>query len=236
LLAGLAGLAGQAAVVAPAGPAYALGGQVVFDPRNYAQNVLAAARALEQIRNQIRQLEQQAQMLAQNPLQLSPELAASIAQASEMLARAEGIAFDARRLGAELAALYPETWEAYELEEVLRHSDRWVAQSRASLRMALEAQALAAGSIARARDRIEAGLGSSAGAQGQTAAVQAGNQLLGVQAAQLAELHALLAAQGRALQSERLERLAREERAEEIRRRAFPASRPAASAPARSAF
>ena len=77
---------------------------------------------------------------------------------------------------------------------------------------------------------------SSSDAEGQTGAIQAGNQLMGVQAGQLTEIHALLVAQGRALHTERMERLAREERAEEIRRRAFPTERRAAPDPARSAF
>ena len=37
--------------------------QIVFDPNNYAQNVLTAARALQQINNQIVSLQNQAQML-----------------------------------------------------------------------------------------------------------------------------------------------------------------------------
>ena len=224
-----------ASVMAPR-PAHALGGQIVFDPSNYAENMLAAARALEQIHNQIRQIEHQARMLAQNPLQLSPELSASIDEARDLLERAEGIAFDVRRIGGDLAALYPETWEAHDLGGVLRQSDRWLAQSRASLRTAMEAEARAADSIARSRGQIETALGSSRGAEGQTAAVQAGNQLLGVQAAQLTEIHALLVAQGRALHTERMERLAREERAGEIRHRAFPSTRRDAPPPARTAF
>lgn len=40
---------------APMQPAYALFGfgDIVFDPSNYAENVLTAARTLEQINNQI---------------------------------------------------------------------------------------------------------------------------------------------------------------------------------------
>ena len=36
---------------------------IVYDPSNYAQNVLTAARTLEQINNQIRQLQNQATSL-----------------------------------------------------------------------------------------------------------------------------------------------------------------------------
>lgn len=229
-----AALALPTSMTLPVRPAHAF--DVVFDPSNYAENVLSAARALEQINNQIRQIEQQARMLARNPLQLSPELSASIDQAQALFARAQGIAYDVRRIGADLRALYPETWESYDLAGVLRQSDRWIVQSRASLTTAMEAEARAAESIARSRGQIDAALGSSVGAEGQTAAVQAGNQLLGIQATQLTEIHALLVAQGRALQAERMERLAREERAGEVRRRAFPSARPAAPPPTRSPF
>lgn len=39
------------------------GGRIVYDPRNHAENILSAARALEQINNQITQLQNEAQML-----------------------------------------------------------------------------------------------------------------------------------------------------------------------------
>ena len=47
------------------GPAHAFFGfgRIVYDPSNYAQNVLTAARTLEQINNQIQQLQNEAQML-----------------------------------------------------------------------------------------------------------------------------------------------------------------------------
>ena len=38
-------------------------GRIVYDPSNYAQNVLTAARTLEQINNQITSLQNEAQML-----------------------------------------------------------------------------------------------------------------------------------------------------------------------------
>jgi len=208
----------------------------VIDPANLAQSIIQAAHMVEQISNQVAQLRNQALMLARNPLQLSPELSRSIDEARALFETAEGIAFDIRRIGADLETLYPETWEDFDLEGVLRQSDRWMRESRASLRTAMEMEAHAAHSIGRSRERIATALGSSASAEGQTSAVQAGNQLLGIQATQLTEIQALLIAQGRALQAERIERLAREERAGEIRRRAFPSTRRDAPPPARTAF
>ncbi len=210
--------------------------RIVYDPTNYAQNMLSAARALEQIRNQIQQIEQAAAMLRQNPLQLSPELSQSITDARALFETAQGIAFDARSVGEDLRTLYPETWEDFDLDSVLGQSDAWMRESRQSLERAMEAEARAARAIEQSRSRIDRALQSSSGAEGQTGAIQAGNQLLGVTASQLAEIHVLLIAQGRALETERMERLAREERGREIQRRAFPTQTTTTTAPARSAF
>ena len=208
----------------------------VIDPANLAQSVIQAAHALEQIHNQVQQIEQQARMLASNPLQLSPELPASIRQARSLFDSAQGIAFDVQRIGQDIRTLYPETWEDFNLAQIVGRSDRWIAEDRSALERAMRAEASAVRAVEASRGRIDSALSASANAEGQTGAVQAGNQLLGIQAAQLAEIQALLAAQGRALTTERLERAAREERAGEIRRRAFPANSTSDLPPARTAF
>jgi len=227
---------GLAAIVAVTPIAPARAQMAVIDPTNLAQNLLQATRALEQINNQIRQIEQATQMLRQNPLQLSPELTQSISEARELFDTAQGIAFEVNQVGENLRTLYPETWEDFDLEGVLQQSERWKQESRDSLQRAMEAEARAARSIEGSRNRIDRALQSSSSAEGQTGAIQASNQLLGVTASQLAEIHALLIAQGRSLETERMERLAREERAREIQRRAFPTETTRSTEPARTAF
>lgn len=227
---------GFAAIVAATPMAPARAQMTVIDPTNLAQNLLQATRALEQINNQIRQIEQATQMLRQNPLQLSPELTQSISEARELFNTAQGIAFEVNQVGENLRTLYPETWEDFDLADVLQQSERWEQESRASLQRAMEAEARAVRSIEGSRNRIDRALQSSSSAEGQTGAIQASNQLLGVTASQLAEIHALLIAQGRALETERMERLAREERAREIQRRAFPSETTRSTQPARTAF
>jgi P-type conjugative transfer protein TrbJ len=222
-----------AASLAPPGAAAQV---VVHDPANHAENLLAAARMLEQIEHQVAALEQQARMLASGSLQLSPDLARTIDEAEALFRRGEGLSHDIARIGGEIEALYPETWDAYALEGVLDQSGLWAEESRRSLARAMAAQAQAAAGLGETRTRLGEALAASQGAEGQTAAVQAGNQLLGLSAAQLAGIEALMIAEGRALQAERMERLAREARAEEIRARAFPEARPEAPAPARRAF
>jgi P-type conjugative transfer protein TrbJ len=174
-------------------------------------------------------------MLRQNPLQLSPELSQSIGEARQLFTAAQGLAFEANRIGEDLRALYPETWENFDLDDVLGQSEQWLRESRLSVERAIEAEARAIQSIERTQGRIDRALSSSSSAEGQTGAIQAGNQLLGIQASQLAEIQALLVAQGRALQTERMEQIAREERAREVQRRAFP-TQTTAPQPASSAF
>ncbi len=75
LRAGLVGISLIAFAVAPARAQF-FGSGIVFDPSNYAQNVLTATRALQQINNQIQSLQNQAMML-QNII--SPPLGARVA-------------------------------------------------------------------------------------------------------------------------------------------------------------
>lgn len=208
----------------------------VIDPANLAQSLIQVANMIEQVKNQVRQIEQATAMLKQNPLQLSPELSQSIKEAREVFDAAQKIAFEVEQVGEDLRTLYPETWEKYDLEGVLKQSDQWRAETRSSLQRSMEAEAHAAQSIAGAQSRIDRALKSSSDAEGQTGAIQASNQLLGVTAGQLAEIHTLLVAQGRSLETERMERVAREERAKEIQRRAFPSKTGRDMTPAPSAF
>ena len=74
---------------------------IVFDPNNYAQNVLTAARALQQINNQITSLQNQAQMLinqaknlANLPFSSLQQLQSSIQRTQQLLNQAQRIAYD----------------------------------------------------------------------------------------------------------------------------------------------
>ncbi|MFT3727841.1 MAG: hypothetical protein QM759_08470 [Terricaulis sp.] len=208
----------------------------VFDPTNYAQNILQASRALEEIHNQIQQIEQQAHMLAQNPLQLSPELSQSVSKARELFSAAQGLSFEVNQLSGQLKTLYPNTFADFNLADVGSHTAQWLSEDRAAVTRAMQAEAQAANNLQVTQTQIDRALQSSGAAQGQTGAVQASNQLLGVQASQLAQIQTLLMAQSRALNDERMERIAREQRAGEIMTRAFPGQSSASFTPARSAF
>lgn len=60
---------------------------VVYDPTNYVQNVLSAARALEQINNQIQSLQNEAQMLINQARNLASLPYSSLQQLQQSVQR-----------------------------------------------------------------------------------------------------------------------------------------------------
>ena len=73
----------------------------VFDPSNYAQNVLTAARTLQSINNQISSLQNEAQMLinqarnlASLPYSSLMRLQQSFARTQQLIARAQRLAYE----------------------------------------------------------------------------------------------------------------------------------------------
>ena len=108
--AGAAALSMTAIVLVPA-PAYAQFGGIVYDPSNYSQNILTAARTLTQINNQIRQIQNQATSLineAKNlttlPLTILAPLQAQIRQTQQLLAQAQRTAYDVQQIQTQFAA------------------------------------------------------------------------------------------------------------------------------------
>jgi len=76
-------------------------GRIVFDPSNYAQNVLTAARTLEQINHQITSLQNEAQMLinqarnlASLPYSSLQQLQQNVQRTQQLLGQAQNIAFE----------------------------------------------------------------------------------------------------------------------------------------------
>src|SRR5712664_1881133 len=86
---------------------------IVFDPNNYAQNVLTAARALQQINNQITSLQNQTQMLinqaknlASLPFSSLQQLQSSIQRTKQLLTQAQRIAYDVQQIDRAFSTTY----------------------------------------------------------------------------------------------------------------------------------
>src|SRR3546814_16932886 len=90
---------GACMAIVPAGPAAAI---TVFDPSNFAQNILQAARALEQINNQIQSLQNQATMLQNMAKNLQHFDYSSLGQITGELPRIDGLLIQAHGLAFEV--------------------------------------------------------------------------------------------------------------------------------------
>src|SRR5271165_6365790 len=82
-------------------PPRAVAQWIVFDPNNFSQNVLTAARELQQINNQIVSLQNEAQMLinqsrnlASLPFSSLQALQSSIQRTQQLLSQAQNIAYN----------------------------------------------------------------------------------------------------------------------------------------------
>jgi type IV secretion system protein TrbJ len=185
--------------------AHAQLGGIVFDPRNYAQNILTAARTLEQINNQIRALQNQATSLvneARNlqslPLTIIEPLQAQIRQTQALLGQAQRMAYDVEAIETQFRQQYRNfNMTASQAAMVEGAEGRWQT-SIGAFEDALRVQAGVVGNMDGSRTAIDRLVGASQGATGALQASQAGNQLLAVQAQQLADLTATMASLGRA--------------------------------------
>lgn len=206
LVAGAAILSMTATALVPA-PAYAqfgIGG-IVYDPSNYAQNVLTAARTLEQINNQIRQLQNQAtslineaRNLASLPTSVLAPLQQQIQQTQQLLREAQRMAYNVQQIQTEFARQYKSMdLTASQRAMVEGAEGRWQ-NSVAAFEDALKVQAGAVANIDGTRQAVTELVTASQSATGALQAAQAGNQLLAVQSQQLADLIASVTALGRA--------------------------------------
>ncbi|MCA6102119.1 MULTISPECIES: P-type conjugative transfer protein TrbJ [Bradyrhizobium] len=204
-------------------PALAL---IVFDPNNYVQNVLTAARELQQINNQITSLQNEAQMLvnqtrnlASLPYSSLQQLQASIQRTQQLLAQAQRIAYDVQQIDRAFATSYaPATGSQANAALIAGAQGRWQ-NSVAALQDALRVQAGVVGNLDTNRIQSAALVTSSQSASGALQATQAGNQILALQAQQLADLTATIASQGRAQALESAQRAAAQDQGREQLRR-----------------
>ena len=103
------------AVAMPGAPASAQ--LSVFDPSNYSQNLLTAARTLSQVNNQIRSLQNEAQMLAGQAKNLEridfpqlDRLREKLGEIDRLMGQAQGIDFRVDQLDERYRQLFPDSF------------------------------------------------------------------------------------------------------------------------------
>jgi len=178
----------------------------VFDPTNYSQNVLTAARALQQVNNQIVSLQNEAQMLinearnlASLPYSALAQLQQSIGQTQQLLVQAQRIAYDVGSIDQAFTRAYPQSYSSSTSSQqmLLDAQTRWQ-NSLAGFQDAMRVQAGVVQNLDRTRAQIENLVSSSQSAVGALQVAQSGNQLIALQTNQLADLTAVMASIARA--------------------------------------
>lgn len=198
----------------------------VFDPWNYSQNLLTAARTLEQINQQIVSLQNQAQMLinqarnlASLPQSSLQQIQQSVQKTQQLLSQAQRIAYDVQHIDRAFSTSYGAASTSASGQSLIDGArERWQT-SVSALQDAMKVQAGVIGNIETNRTQMSSLVTSSQSATGALQAAQAGNQLLALQGQQLTDLTAVVAAQGRAQNLESAQRTAAQEQGREQLRR-----------------
>jgi P-type conjugative transfer protein TrbJ len=196
------------ATLATSEPAQAI---IVFDPSNYSQNILTAARTLEQINNQIRMLQNQAQNLinqAKNLTTISfPELQAlkqTMQQIDQLMGQAQGIQFKVSNLDQQFRSLYPDSFaQSLTTSQQMQSARMRMDTARAAFEQTMTVQAQVVENIAADQAALTGIVARSQSAEGALQASQATNQLLALVAKQQFQIQTLMAAQYRAEAIER---------------------------------
>lgn len=200
---------------------------VVVDPTNLVQNILTAARALEQINNQIRSLQNEAQMLMNEARNLTSldfsalnELRSALSATNQLIAQAQGLAFNVSQMETEFARLYPSAYTAgtSASQMALDARQRWT-NSLEALRTATKVQSQAVQNFRSDEQTLTDLVNRSQSAAGALQAAQATNQLLALQSRQAMQAQQLQITQDRAAAVEQARQVAVQERAREVRRR-----------------
>ncbi|EKF40816.1 MAG: P-type conjugative transfer protein TrbJ [Pseudaminobacter sp.] len=188
-------------------PAHALFGfgRIVYDPTNHAENLLTAARTLEQINHQITSLQNEAQMLinqaknlASLPYSSLQALQQNVQRTQQLLAQAQNIAFDVQSIDSMFQQDYGNlSLNATDQQLIADARGRWE-NTVGGLQDAMRVQAGVVGNIDSNRAEMSALISESQGAVGALQATQAGNQLLGLLSQQVSDLIAVSSANGRA--------------------------------------
>jgi P-type conjugative transfer protein TrbJ len=203
----LGSVAIAAAVVIPFAVFRPAAAQVaVIDVKNLAETTLQAARALQQINNQIQALQNQATMLQNMGRNLTSLNFSSLSgitndlqQISNLMNQAQGISFNVQSVNAAFTQQYPQTYGAGTPmpQRLADAQTRWQ-NAHSAFQQTMLVQSQIAQTVQADTGQITNLVNASQGAVGSLQAQQATNQLLALSIKQQLQVQTLMEAQGRA--------------------------------------
>ncbi|OYX33552.1 MAG: conjugal transfer protein TrbJ [Caulobacterales bacterium 32-69-10] len=181
----------------PLPPQPAAAQQIVFDPRAVAQAVQQVRQGLAQIQQLQAQVTNQVAMLQRLGTDVTQPLAQINAQASQLMQQAQGIGYNSQNIAGQLQQLYPTSLSGQNFAQIQQRLASWETNSRLTLQDSMAVQNQLVRSQATTAGAVNSAVSASQGAAGQTAAIQATNQMLAALSSQLQGLQTILIAQAR---------------------------------------
>lgn len=197
----------------------------VFDAANFSQNILTAARELQQVDNQIIQLQNEATMLENEARNLKSLNFNSLSQilnlltsTDRLLAQAQGLAFNVTQMDTQFVRLYPQSYPASTTGSQMAADaqTRW-SYSLSALQTAMQLQAQAVENVTTDESTLGSLVTQSQSAVGELQATQATNQLLALQTRESLQGQELRLTQDRATALEQARAAAAQARALVVR-------------------
>lgn len=187
-------------------PTPATAQMAVIDASNLVQNVIQAARLLQQINNQIQSLQNEATMLQNMARNLSNlnvsqlgAITSDLQQISTLIGQAQGISFNIQSVQTAFQQTYPQQYAAGTgLPQLLSDAQTRWQNARSAFQQTMMVQSQIAQTVQSDSAKLATLVNASQGAVGNLQVTQATNQLLALSIKQQLQIQSLLAAQGRA--------------------------------------
>lgn len=178
----------------------------VFDPTNYAQNLLTAARSLQQVNNQISSLQNELVMLQNMARNLKSLDYTALAPIKEALSQVDALMGEAKGMAFTVASTEAILRDAYRADlDPSATTSQLLARARAQATAAMDGYRQTLKVQAKVVENVQADAGlidqliqRSQGAAGSLEAQQAANQLQALAIKQDQQIQTLMAAQYRA--------------------------------------
>ena len=160
-------------------------GGIVFDPKNYIQNLYSASRSLVQIRQQVSQLQNEAQMLVGQAKDLSrldfnaqSELMRILDEITRLNHEAETVAYEVETTREILREQFPEDYSKVTEDEAAIMAESQWKLARDGYHQSMIMQSALVESLAHDRQTLDRIVTESQTATGNLSATQSTNQLL----------------------------------------------------------
>ena len=201
-------------------------GGIVFDPKNFVQNLYTASHSLIQIRQQVNQLRNEARMLIGQAKDLAKmdynaqyELLSILQEIATLTEEAENVSYKVERSRDLMREQYPQEYADMSDDEIFENAEIQWENSRVAFEEAIVMQSKMISSVkvdARTLDKL---VTESQSSTGNLSVAQAGNQLLALLIKQIMQMQQMDAVQYRAQALENSRRLAIEKESRQKHKR-----------------